>query len=130
MFDITYEDDALFQQYIPLFDAQDRDGSVTYLHAKPDVPQQCVLHPVCYRGSQYVFTFDHRFLCYYYKRCDKYVYVAIDHTTGLGSEFAATTIKYKKNEFDTLIPQILNAIKYTGELKYLSAPQNFVTKND
>ena len=74
-----------------------------------------------YKGSQYVFTFDNRFIVYYYKRCDRYIYITVDLKTGLGSEFASTTYKYKKNEYDTLIPKIIGAIKYTGELKYLTA---------
>jgi hypothetical protein len=74
-----------------------------------------------YKGSQYVFTFDERFWVYYYKRGDKYIYIALDSKTGLGSEFASTSFKYKKNELDTLVPNLLNSIKYTGELKYLSA---------
>ena len=74
-----------------------------------------------YKGSQYVFTFDNRFFVYYYKRCDRYVYVALDIKTGFGSEFTTTQFKYKKSEYDTLVPKILYAIKYTGELKYLTA---------
>lgn len=95
MFEISYDDEAKFCEY-------------------------CETHHV-YKGSQYVFTFDNRFLIYYYKRREKYDYIALDTTTGLGSEFVTTDYKYKKNEFDTLVPKILNAIKYTGELRYLSA---------
>jgi hypothetical protein len=94
MFDITY-DEALFEEFT----------QSKYL----------------YKGSQYVFTFDNRFFIYYYKKCDRYVYIALDIKTGLGSEFTTTQFKYKKNEYDTLVPKILNAIKYTGELKYLTA---------
>ena len=83
-----------------------------------------------YKGSQYVFTFDNRFLVYYYKRCDKYVYIALDLKTGFGSEFTTTQFKYKKSEYDTLIPKILNAIKYTGELKYLSSSLLQVKKTE
>ncbi len=74
-----------------------------------------------YKGSQYVCTFDERFWVYYYKRGDRYIYIALDSKTGFGSEFASTNYKYKKNELDTLIPNLLNSIKYTGEIKYLSA---------
>ena len=83
-----------------------------------------------YKGSQYVFTFDSRFLVYYYKKCDRYVYIALDIKTGFGSEFTTTQYKYKKNEYDSLVPKILNAIKYTGELKYLTATILQPVKNE
>lgn len=83
-----------------------------------------------YRGSQYVFTFDNRFLVYYYKRCDKYIYIALDSKTGLGSEFVNTSYKYKKSEYETLIPKILNSIKYTGELRYLAVSNLELSKNE
>ncbi|MBR2044262.1 MAG: hypothetical protein IJ946_08000 [Clostridia bacterium] len=78
-----------------------------------------------YKGATYAFTFDERFLVYYYKQCNKYVYIALDTKTGLGSQFISTDIKYKKSEFETLIPNILNSLKYLGELRYLAAPAEY-----
>ena len=102
MFEITYEDEALFEEF-----------------------KQS--HYV-YKDSRYVFTFDNRFWIYYYKKIDRYIYIAIDSKTGLGSEIVSTAYKYKKNEFDTLISKILSSIKYTGELRYLSAQNYDATK--
>lgn len=96
MFTITTEDEALFLEF----------AENNYV----------------YRGAQYAFTFDERFWVYYYKQCDKYVYIAIDSKTGFGSQFISTDIKYKKSEFETLIPNILNSLKYLGEIKYLVNP--------
>lgn len=83
-----------------------------------------------YRGAQYVFTFDERFWVYYYKQHDnsaseneyRYVYIALDTKTGRGSQFISTEDKYRKSEYDTLVPNILNALKYLGEAKYLINP--------
>lgn len=99
MFTITTEDEALFQEF-------------------------CVNNHV-YSGSTYAFTFDERFWVYYYKQCNKYVYIALDSKTGLGSQFISTDIKYKKSEFETLIPNILSSIKYLGEIRYLAAPAEY-----
>ena len=81
--------------------------------------EYCENNPT-YRDAQYAFTFDERFLIYYYKQCNKYIYVALDTKTGYGSQFISTDIKYKKNEFDTLIPNILSSLRYTGELRYIA----------
>ncbi|MEE0840197.1 MAG: hypothetical protein U0L72_06585 [Acutalibacteraceae bacterium] len=96
MFTITTEDEAMFLEF-------------------------CENNHV-YQGAQYAFTFDERFLVYYYKQCDKYVYIALDTKTGFGSQFISTDIKYKKSEFETLVPNILSSLKYIGELKYLVNP--------
>lgn len=96
MFTITTEDEAMFLEF-------------------------CENNHV-YQGSQYAFTFDERFLVYYYKQCNKYIYIALDTKSGLGSQFISTDIKYKKSEFETLIPNILSSLKYLGELKYLVNP--------
>lgn len=96
MFTITTEDEALFLEF-----AQNNH---------------------VYAGAQYAFTFDERFWVYYYKQCDKYNYIAIDSKTGFGSQFISTDIKYKKNEYETLIPNILSSLKYLGEIKYLINP--------
>lgn len=99
MFLISTEDEALFIEY--------------YENKK------------IYKGSTYAFTFDERFLVYYYKQCNKYVYIALDTKTGYGSQFISTDIKYKKSEFETLIPNILNSLKYLSEIRYLAAPAEF-----
>lgn len=99
MFTITTEDEALFLEF-------------------------CENNHV-YKGSTYAFTFDERFWVYYYKQCDRYVYIALDSKTGFGSQFISTDIKYKKSEFETLIPNILNSLKYLGEIRYLAAPAEY-----
>ncbi len=96
MFSITTEDQALFEEFSQ--------------------------NNFMYRGAQYAFTFDERFWVYYYKQCNKYIYVALDSKTGLGSQFISTDIKYKRSEYDSLIPNILNSLKYLGEIKYLVNP--------
>ena len=77
---------------------------------------------IMYRGAQYAFTFDERFWIYYFKQYDKYIYVALDSKTGRGSQFITTDIKYKRSEFETLIPNLLSSLKYLGEIKYLVNP--------
>ncbi|MBE6729569.1 MAG: hypothetical protein E7568_04985 [Ruminococcaceae bacterium] len=99
MFPITYEDQAAFEEF-----AQNN---------------------LIYKGAQYAFTFDERFWIYYYKQCDKYVYIALDSKTGLGSQFISTDIKYKRSEFGTLMPNILSSLKYLGEIKYLVNPLEY-----
>ena len=88
MFAITTEDEVLFIEH-------------------------CENNPT-YHGAQYAFTFDERFLIYYYKQCDKYIYVALDTKTGYGSQFISTDIKYKKSEFDTLMKQIRKYAEIEG----------------
>lgn len=99
MFTITTEDEALFSEYYE--------------------------NNHLYKGSTYAFTFDERFWVYYYKQCNKYVYIALDTKTGYGSQFLSTDIKYKKNEFETLVPNILSSLKYTGEIRYLATPAEY-----
>lgn len=101
MFNITTEDEVLFEEFR--------------------------LNNNIYRDAHYVFTFDSRFWIYYYKQGNKYIYIALDSKTGFGSQFTSTDIKYKKSEFETLVPKILNSLKYTGEIKYLTgmAATNF-----
>ena len=100
MFTITTEDEALFLEF-------------------------CKNNHV-YKGATYAFTFDERFLVYYYKQSNKYIYIALDTKTGFGSQFISTDIKYKKSEFDTLIPNVLNSLKYLGEIKYLVNPAEYL----
>lgn len=96
MFEITYNDSDMLQNYI------DADKA--------------------YHGAIYDFTFEGRFLVYHFFLKDTARYVALDSNTGYGSE---VTRRRKGNLYDqrsyrSMTPLVLDSIKYTGDKRYLN----------
>lgn len=72
-----------------------------------------------YKTGVYAFTFEHAYLVYYYKRAAgkdnyQYDYIAADTQTGLTSQICSRSRILEENHFRSLIPFIVNSIKYTG----------------
>lgn len=73
-----------------------------------------------YKNGVYVFTFEHAFFIYYYQRAAGgdariYDYIAVDAATGCASHMCFRDRLVPASSYDTLVPDILNAIKYTGD---------------
>lgn len=68
------------------------------------------------KDAEYDFTFENRFIIYHANLCHELHYIALDMTTGLGSEVAVRKLKnpITKQEYAGLTPRILSAIRYTG----------------
>lgn len=78
-----------------------------------------------YRDGVYAFTFEHAYLIYYYRRAagsdgQVYEYIAFDPTTGCGSHICYCDELIPASSNDTMVPDILNAIKYTGDRRIAS----------
>ena len=66
-------------------------------------------------NAEYDFTFENRFIIYHIERLGTLTYIALDMTTGRGSEIARKSSSYKITEHKgVLIGKILKSIKYTG----------------
>lgn len=73
-----------------------------------------------YRNGNYVFTFEHAFFIYYYQRAAGgdsrvYEYIAVDAATGCSSHVRYSEELVPASSYDTLVPDILDSIKYTGD---------------
>ena len=70
-----------------------------------------------YKDGVYDFTFEGRFSIYHTHHRNELVYIALDMETGYGSEVTVKQngVPYAEKEYPTLIPLILNSIKYTGD---------------
>ena len=82
-----------------------------------------------YRDGTYVFTFEHAFFIYYCYRATGadthhraagtdthvYDYIAVDATTGCGSHVCYRDELVPASSYDVLVPDILAAVKYTGD---------------
>lgn len=76
---------------------------------------ECMAYP----GGDYDFTFEDRFLIYHAPLRHQTVYIAIDMKTGLSVEICSRKNGvYMEHEYTELIPDIFNAIKYTGDRRY------------
>lgn len=78
-----------------------------------------------YRDGVYAFTFEHAWLVYYCRRAagsDTYVYeyIAVDAVTGCGSHVCYRDEVVPVSASDVLVPDILNAVKYTGDRRIAS----------
>ena len=74
---------------------------------------------MAYPGGDYDFTFEDRFLIYHSPLRHQTVYIAIDMKTGLSVEICSRKDGvYMEHEYTELIPDIFNAIKYTGDRRY------------
>ena len=74
---------------------------------------------MAYPGGDYDFTFEDRFLIYHAPLRHQTVYIAIDMKTGLSVEICSRKDGvYMEHEYTELIPDIFNAIKYTGDRRY------------
>ena len=76
-----------------------------------------------YADGKYDFTFDNRYLIYHVTDV-KIRYIAIDAKTGLASEvkrMSKGSHPYTETTYPKLISNILNSIKYNGDVRYLHA---------
>ena len=95
MFEITYQDGELLKNWV----AQKK----------------------VYADAVYDFTFEDRFVIYHCHLLKKTIYIAVDKTTGYGSEVIRREPKdlYMPSEYRTMIYPILRSIKYTGDSRHL-----------
>ena len=77
---------------------------------------------IAYKEGEYDFTFESRYIIYHCNLCNDLVYLAIDLETSKGVEIQRRFGKqpYKKEQYYGMIPQILKAIKYTGDSRHIS----------
>lgn len=96
MFEISYNDKELFDEYVERGKA--------------------------YKKGKYDFTFEGRFIIYHAKMKNMAIYIAIDMQTGLASKIVETPKDnlYTELTYKRLIPKILYSIKYTGDRRYIN----------
>lgn len=90
---------------------------ITRDHA--DVLEKYICNGIAYKDGVYDFTFENRFLIYHTQRHNRIAYIAVDTYTGLSSEICQQQKLYGEEDYEALIPQIFNAIKYTGDTRYM-----------
>ena len=78
-----------------------------------------------YRDGVYVFTFEHAFFIYYYRRAAGgdtriYEYIAVAAATGCASHVCFRDGLVPASSYDSLVPDILGAIRYTGDRRTAS----------
>lgn len=84
-----------------------------------DAYEHYINERMAYPGGDYDFTFEDRFLIYHAPLRHQTVYIAIDMKTGLSVEICTRKDGvYMEHEYTELIPDIFNAIKYTGDRRY------------
>lgn len=76
-----------------------------------------------YPDGVYDFTYEHRYYIYHYRRKDRFCYIALDRTTGYGSEVITAKFPFEEDHFRLLVPYILFSIKYTGDRRYAGLEQ-------
>lgn len=76
-----------------------------------------------YPDGVYDFTYEHRYYIYHYRRKDRFCYIALDRTTGYGSEVVTAKFPFGEDHFRLLVPYILFSIKYTGDRRYAGLEQ-------
>lgn len=72
-------------------------------------------------SGSYDFTFENRFDIFHCSRRNIIAYIALDDTTGLTSEVMERTELFPQEDFQEMIPAIINAIKYTGDERHKGA---------
>ena len=74
---------------------------------------------MAYKGAEYDFTFEGRFLVYHVTRIKETTYYAIDMKTNLTSEVChRPTAEFTRENYCEMTPLILKAIKYSGDTRY------------
>ena len=73
-----------------------------------------------YKQGKYDFTFEDRFIIYHTKIKKIFTYIALDTHTGLASKVIDAKTEYTKETYITMIPEILYAIKYTGDRRHIN----------
>jgi hypothetical protein len=78
-----------------------------------------------YKDGVYVFTFEHNFFVYCYQReaggdARVYEYIAVDAATGCGSHICYRDEPVPASSYDALVPEILAALRYTGDRRAVS----------
>ena len=70
-----------------------------------------------YKDGEYDFTFEGRFVVYHCHHKNELVYIALDMETGYGSQKLVKPdgVLYTEKEYNSIVPAILNSIKYTGD---------------
>ena len=83
-----------------------------------------------YADAVYDFTFENRFIVYHCFLLKKAIYIALDKTTGYGSEILCREPDdlYTPSEYRTMIYPILRSVKYTGDSRYLGVA--YICPND
>lgn len=79
-----------------------------------------------YKSGVYDFTFENRFIIYHAPMCSRLDYFAIDMLTDKSSLVASVNPgnEFNKATYNSLIPHILNSIKYTGSRRHISVVKN------
>ena len=95
MFEITYNDNEIFENY-----------------------QAC---QKAYKTGLYDFTFEDRFIIYHTKLRNQLDYLAIDKLTGKSSHVTTRHLDdvIEKAEYISMLRDILYSIKYTGDIEPL-----------
>ncbi len=70
-----------------------------------------------YKNGIYDFTFENRFIIYHAEMTHQLHYIALDRKTGYGSEIMRRKLgePIKREQYKSMIPHIINSIKYTGD---------------
>lgn len=70
----------------------------------------------------YDFTFENKYIVYHYEATHQLHYIALDIKTRYGSEILCRKLDnpVDPKEYRSMIPAILQAIKYTGDKRYLN----------
>lgn len=72
-------------------------------------------------GTHYDFTFENRYDIFHRPRGKVFEYIALDRTTGKSSCVLERKTPMEASEYPDITPQILYAIKYTGDPRYKGA---------
>lgn len=75
---------------------------------------------LAYPNAEYDFTFENRFLIYHAPIRNAYVYLVLDMETKLTSEAYHSSKPLKQLNHRNFVPRILQAIKYTGDRRYIN----------
>ena len=74
---------------------------------------------IAYPTAEYDFTFEGRYLIYHVTNSVETTYYAIDMKTNLTSEVCHRKDEdYNRDNYSSMIPSILNAIKYNGDARW------------
>lgn len=92
---------------------------ITYRHSEKLLDY--ISRGVAYENGTYDFTFENTYLIYHYERGDSMDYIAVDMRNELSSHIIRRKNHhlYDKESFRMLIPNILDAVKFNGERRYL-----------
>ena len=88
-----------------------------------DALEHYIYEQMAYPDGEYDFTFEGRFLIYHTTHESESTFYALDMKTNLSSQVCkASDGYYDYYNYSLMVPDILNAIKYTGDNRYREAP--------